>query len=228
MIATKEATKINNQASLFDLDEYSSDRLTGDYDWENSELDRMYEQPPPKQPPPDDTRSILAICEWMRGQPNGKNLDLPDRTFLDLLPILEPPILREHFKTLLPIFKPPINREQKNREQENREQENREQPKTLLPILKPPINREQENREQKETDSMESPLVETESDRKIVKVRGTSYIFQSTKSLESINRLNGWLDIKPSPNKRHLYLCLRWRDGNIQRSKHLGKVLKAV
>jgi hypothetical protein len=234
--------KINN-LSLFDLDDYSLDRPTGDYDWENSELDRMYEQPPPKQRPPDDTRSILAICEWMRAQPNGHNLDLPD---LELLPILEPQILREHFKNLLPIFKPPQQNSglpptgsPSHTARQDREQ-NREQSKTLLPIPEnsglPPTgspshtarqDREQ-NREQFGTDLERSHLVQTENDRKIVKVRGEAYIFQSTKSLAPINRLNGWIDIKPSPNKRHLYLCLRWREGTTQRSKHLGKVIKVV
>jgi hypothetical protein len=51
MIVLLEAMKINNQPSLFDLDDYD-DRSIGDYDWENSELDRLYEQPPPKVKPP--------------------------------------------------------------------------------------------------------------------------------------------------------------------------------
>jgi hypothetical protein len=130
----QEATKINNQPSLFDLDDYD-DRSIGDYDWENSELDRMYEQPPPKvkpplscltfrdgepvgREPPPDTSAILKICQWFREQPNGGIIDLPDvrEQIENLLPNLQPPILREHFKSLLPNLE---NREQ-NREQ-NRE-----------------------------------------------------------------------------------------------------------
>jgi hypothetical protein len=108
-IAIQEAMKINN-LSLFDLDDYSSDRSIGDYDWENSELDRMYEQPPPKvKPPPPDTNAILKICQWFRGQPNGGIIDLPDvrEQIENLLPNLQPPILREHFKSLLPNLENP-------------------------------------------------------------------------------------------------------------------------
>ncbi len=255
MIATKEATKINNQASLFDLDEYSSDLPTGDYDRENSELDRIYEHPPPQKQSPDDTRSILAICEWLRSQPNGENLDLPIiKGQLDnLIPNLQPPILTEHFKNLLPNLKngeqnreqngehfknllPNLENGEQNREQngeqfdrllpnlENGEQ-NGEHFKSLLPILKPPQKNREQNREQIETDSDRSHLVETESDRQIVKVKGETYILQNTKSLNLLNRRNGWYDIKPSANKRNLYLCLRWREGSTQRSRHLGKVI---
>jgi hypothetical protein len=109
-IAIQEATKINNQPSLFDLDDYD-DRSIGDYDWENSKLDRLYEQPPPKvKPPPADTsESILNICKWFRGQPNGGIIDLPDvrAQIENLLPNLQPPILREHFKSLLPNLENP-------------------------------------------------------------------------------------------------------------------------
>jgi hypothetical protein len=285
----QEVMKINN-LSLFDLGDYSSDRCPGDYDWENSELDRMYEQPPPKvkpplsclpawvssmdgepvrtdsafrdgepvgREPPPDTNAILKICQWFREQPNGGIVDLPEvrEQIENLLPNLQPPILREHFKSLLPnLDNREQNREQENREQnrgqENREQtswltsefptgkildnqpspagtRNREQSKTLLPIFKPhPENREQ-NREQIETDPTRSPLVQTEDDRQIITVNGVTYILQHTKSLKPINRLNGWLDVKPSANKRNLYLCLRWRDDGKQRSKHLGKVIRA-
>jgi hypothetical protein len=109
MIVLLEAMKINNQPSLFDLDDYD-DRSIGDYDWENSELDRLYEQPPPKvKPPPPDTSAILKICQWFREQPNGGIIDLPDvrEQIENLLPNLQPPILREHFKSLLPNLENP-------------------------------------------------------------------------------------------------------------------------
>jgi hypothetical protein len=230
--------KINNQASLFDLEDYSSDRPIADYDWENSELDRIYHHPPPQKSSPDDTRSILKICEWMRAQPNGGNLDLPEirEQFDRLLPNLQPPILQEHFKSLLPNLENGEQNGEQNREQfksllpnlENGEQireQNREQSKSLLPILKPPQQIREQNREQIKTDPPRSPLLQIDSDRQIVKINGKSYKIQSTKMTEQINRLNGWLDVKPSANKRNLYLCLRWREGSTQRSRHLGKVI---
>jgi hypothetical protein len=211
--------KINNQASLFDLDDYSLDRPTGDYDWENSELDRMYEQPPPKRPPPDDTRSILAICEWMRGQPNGSIVDLPD--VRNLLANLQPPTLREHLKSLPPIAN------------ENRGQQNRGHPDYLPPILEPPKSLppildsdDRENRGQERTHPERSQLLVTVGDRKII--NGVPYILTHTKSPKPIFEVNGWLEVKESVNKRNLYLCLRWRDDGRKRSKHLGKVVKAV
>ena len=153
----------------------------------------------------------------MRAQPNGGILDLPEirEQLNNLLPNLQPPVLREHFKSLLPNLE--------NREQNG--EQNREQFESLLPILKPPQQNREQNREQIKTDPTGSPLVQIDGDRQIVKVNGETYILNPTKSAKPINRLNGWLDIKPSANKRNLYLCLRWRDGTTQRSRHLGKVI---
>lgn len=182
----------------------------------------MYEQPPPKRPPPDDTRSILKICEWLRGQPNGSIVDLPDvRNFIDNL---QPLTLREHVKSLPPI-------------PENRGQQNRGQPDYLPPILEPPKslppildsddreNRGQ-NRGQLAQDPEQSQLLLTVGDRKII--NGVPYILTHSKSPKPIFEVNGWLEVKESVNKRNLYLCLRWRDDGKKRSKHLGKVVKAV
>jgi hypothetical protein len=216
--------KINN-LSLFDLDDYSLDRPICDYDWENSQCDRMYEQPPPKRSPPDDTRSILAICEWMRGQPNGSIVDLPD--VRDLIANIQPPTLREHLKSLPPIPKSP-----QNRGHENRGQQNRGHPDYLPPILEPPKSlppildsEDRENRGQEQTDPDQSQLLVTVGDRKII--NGVAYILTHTKSPKPISQTNGWLEVKESVNKRNLYLCLRWRAEGKKRSKHLGKVIRA-
>jgi hypothetical protein len=183
----------------------------------------MYEQPPPKRPPPlDDTRSILAICEWMRGQPNGSIVDLPD--VRNLLASLQPPTLREHLKSLPPIA-------DENRGQ-NRGQ-NRGHPDYLPPILDPPKSLppildsdDRENRGQHQIDQERSQLLVTVGDRKII--NGVTYLFTHSKSSKPISQTNGWLEVKESANKRNLYLYLRWRDGTTKRSKHLGKVVKAV
>ena len=192
----------------------------------------MYEQPPPKvKPPPPDTNAILAICQWMRGQPNGSIIDLPDvrEQIENLLPNLQPPILREQFKTLLPN---PENRGQQNRGQQNRGQQNRGHPDYLPPILEPPKNlppildrADRENRGQQETDPDQSQLLVTVGDRKII--NGVAYILTHTKSPKPISQTNGWLEVKESVNKRNLYLCLRWRAEGKKRSRHLGKVIRA-
>ena len=192
----------------------------------------MYEQPPPKvKPPPPDTNAILAICQWMRGQPNGSIIDLPDvrEQIENLLPNLQPPILREQFKNLLPN---PENRGQQNRGQQNRGQQNRGHPDYLPPILEPPKNlppildrADRENRGQQETDPDQSQLLVTVGDRKII--NGVAYILTHTKSPKPISQTNGWLEVKESVNKRNLYLCLRWRAEGKKRSRHLGKVIRA-
>jgi hypothetical protein len=254
----QEATKINNQSTLFDLDDYSSDRSPGDYDWENSELDRMYEQPPPKvKPPPPDTNAILAICQWMRGQPNGNIIDLPDvrEQIENLLPNLQPPILREQFKNLLPN---PENRGQQNRGQQNRGQQNRGQqnrgqqnrghPDYLPPILEPPKSLppilDLEDRENSDSLRTGFPSMEVRQDRGQQEtdpdqsqllvtvgdrkiINGVAYILTHTKSPKPISQTNGWLEVKESVNKRNLYLCLRWRAEGKKRSRHLGKVIRA-
>ena len=187
----------------------------------------MYEQPPPKvKPPPPDTNAILAICQWMRGQPNGSIIDLPEvrEQIENLLPNLQPPILREQFKNLLP--------NPENRGQQNRGQQNRGHPDYLPPILEPPKNlppildrADRENRGQQQTDRDQSQLLVTVGDRKII--NGVAYILTHSKSLKPIFHDNGWLEVKESVNKRNLYLCLRWRDDGRKRSRHLGKVIRA-
>lgn len=247
----KEATKINNQATLFDLEDYD-DRPTGDYDWENSELDRMYEQPPPKvKPPPPDTNAILQICQWLRGQPNGSIIDLPEvrEQIENLLPNLQPPILREQFKNLLPNLdnrgqphksllasQIPAGKSVDNKPLPagtgNRGQQNRGHPDYLPPILEPPKSlppildlQDRENRGQQQTDPDQSQLLVTVGDRKII--NGVAYILTHSKSPKPISQTNGWLEVKESVNKRNLYLCLRWRAEGKKRSRHLGKVIRA-
>jgi hypothetical protein len=58
--------------------------------------------------------------------------------------------------------------------------------------------------------------------KSIVKVKGTSYILTHAKSNKYMPEHKGWLEIKTSDKK--LYLYLRWRDGEIQRSRCMGKL----
>jgi hypothetical protein len=162
----------------------------------------------------------------MRGQPNGNIIDLPEvrEQIENLLPNLQPPILREQFKTLLSI--------PENRGQENRGQQNRGHPDYLPPILEPPKSlppildsEDRENRGQEQTDPDQSQLLVTVGDRKII--NGVAYILTHTKSPKPISHTNGWLEVKESVNKRNLYLCLRWRAEGKKRSRHLGKVIRA-
>ena len=206
----------------------------------------MYEQPHPKvKPPPPDTNAILAICQWMRGQPNGNIIDLPEvrEQIENLLPNLQPPILREQFKNLLPNLENPENLKNRghlvnllpnpdNRGQQNRGQQNRGHPDYLPPILEPPKSLppildldDRENRGQQQTDPDQSQLLVTVGDRQII--NGVAYILTHSKSLKPIFHDNGWLEVKESVNKRNLYLCLRWRAEGKKRSRHLGKVVRA-
>jgi hypothetical protein len=83
-----------------------------------------------------------------------------------------------------------------------------------------------QNRGQSLPDLQQSQLLLTVGDRKII--NGVPYILTHSKSPKPIFHVNGWLEVKESVNKRNLYLCLRWRDDGKKRSKHLGKVVKAV
>lgn len=58
--------------------------------------------------------------------------------------------------------------------------------------------------------------------KSIVNVKGTSYLLTHSKSDKYMPTNKGWTEIKSKAGK--LYLYLRWRDGEIQRSRCMGKL----
>jgi hypothetical protein len=63
---------------------------------------------------------------------------------------------------------------------------------------------------------------ETILGKSIITVKGTRYILTHSKSNKYMPTNEGWLEIKPNGQK--LYLYLRWRNDQKQRSRCMGKL----
>jgi len=151
------------------------------------------------------------VCEWLRGQPNGSIVDL--LPVQELIANLEPPVLKEQFKTLPPIGD---NDRRHNRGQSHLDRSRSANHHNC---------RGNDDRGQPHEPQLQSQPIIKIGDRKVI--NGTAYIVTYSKSLKPFVHNNGWLEVKKSANQRNLYLVLRWREDTIKRSQYLGKVVRS-